>query len=477
MNIGASAFQRALVVVVVVVVVVLAWSIIRRRTTVRVNPRKPLPGTSEPGITAGLVARASAALVTIDEAITTAGEELGFAQAQFGLEATTAFEASLTAANASVRRAFALRQQLDDTSPENELRVRASAIEILQICAEVRSELEARSHEFDEMRDLQARASALLDDLRRQVVDAGGQVQAARLTLSGLAASYAPAALASVAGNPEQVEQLVEGIGATVNAGRTALDAGDRAAAVAAVRSGQAALAHAMGLLDAVSQAGEHLATARSRLTTGIASLNQDVVDASVLAPVDVQVQVLAASAKATVEDAQRASVGGDPLAALRAVTRAQSELAAQLAPYREQAARATAARRQLSDSLGHVTAQIGGVAEYIDAQRGAVGPEARTRLTEATRHAQRAEDLAGTDPVAALSEVRQAERLVGSAQSLAQQDAAGFDRLPRDRAGAGPGAAGGVVLGGILVDQLLRGHGHGHGHGRGFGGFGSGGC
>ena len=468
---GVLGLTPVLVVAVAALVVALAWVGLRalaRRHAADHRSRRRRGASQE---TSEVAARASASLVATDEAITAARQDLGFAQAQFGPEATATFEAALTAATASLSRAFVLRQQLDDTSPDNEAHIRATAVEILRMCAQIRTDVATHAHEFDALRDLQARAPELLDEVTRQAADAGERVRRARLTVTGLSGWYSPAALASVSGNPDLVERLVEGITSTVGVGRAALGVGDSAAALAAVRSSQAAVAQAASLLDAVDQAGEHLAAAASQLADSIAALEQDLADAAHLAPTDPQVQAQAAVATATAAQAQRAGADRDPVATLRAVAHAQSELSARLAPYRDQAERVAAARRQLTDVLGHATAQIGAVGEFIDARRGAVGPEARTRLADAARRARQAEDLSDSDPVAALSEARQADRLAGTAQNRAQQDVADFDEQQRGGGGGVLGGSGGAVLGGLLIDQLLR------GHGRGFGGYGRGGC
>ena len=477
---GAPGLTAVLLVVVSVVAVTLAWTGLRAAARRRGPARDRAPGLPHDQVagesTAALNARASASLVAIDDAITTSAQELGFAQAQFGLDATATFEVALTAARTSVSRAFLLRQQLDDAFPETEQQARAMATEIIRICSQVSADLDSHTHEFEALRDLQAHAPDLLDDVARQATEAGARVPAARVTLAGLSASYPATALASVSANPDQVERLVAGIASTVTAGRAALVAADRGAAVAAARSGQAALAQAMSLLDAVDQAGANLAAAGRRLASSIAALNQDMLDAARLAPTDPEVEAQVAAATATITAAQRAAADADPMETLRAVTRAQGELGARLAPYREQAEHAEAARKQLTDLLAHATAQIGAVGDYIDARRGAVGPEARTRLAEAARHAHQAQDLSGADPVQARSEATQADQLVTSAQVLAQQDVAEFEAQQRRDAGGPPGGSmggpGGMVLGGILIDQLLRGGGRGFG-----GGFGGGGC
>ncbi len=465
-----------LAVVLVVAVVLVTLRAASRRRDRRHRTVLGQGAAAEEAITAALSRRASAALVAIDDAIRASGEELAFAQAQFGQQATATFEVALREASTSVARAFALRQQLDDAFPESEPQARVMAAEILRICAQVNADLDSHAHEFDELRDLHARAPEMLDEVRRDVAEVEARIRAARLTLEALSASNPAGALASVSGNPDQAERLAAGIALTVAAGRSAVEKGDRAAAVAAARSGEAGLAQASRLLDAVEHAQENLTEARRQLTASIAALGLTVIDAARLAPSDPGVDAQVAAATAVISEGSDVGATGDPVAALNAVNQLQGELSSRLAPYRARSEQADAAQRQLVDLLGRTNAQIGAVGAYIDSRRGAVGPEARTRLSEATRHAQQAQEASSANPVQALSDATQASELVSSAQAIAQQDVAAFEaqqrRGPGGSAGGTAAGPGGMVLGGILIDQLLR------GGGRGFrGGFRGGGC
>ncbi len=176
--------------------------------------------------------------------------------------------------------------------------------------------------------------------------------------------------------------------------------------------------------------------------------------------------------ARQVITDATAARQGGDQLGALRRLTEAEAALDAALAPAREQADRLERARTQLASALGQVTSQIRSVSDFIETRRGAVGAEARTRLAEAARLAQEAERTSATDPAAALGVAQQAGQLAGSAQQLAEAD---VQRWQSQRSGPGGGTTS-MVLGGILLDQVLRGGIGGIGGGtRSRGGFGGG--
>ena len=430
--------------------------------------------------------RASSALVAIDDALKTSEQELGFAQAQFGLEATQEFQVALETGKQKVSQAFALRQQLDDDSPETEPQARTMMAQIITLCADVARSLDAESAQFDELRDLQSRAPEVLDAVERRAGEVEARVAPARSTLAALSATYPEAALASVSGNPDQALRLVANAREAVAAGRAALEGKDRASAVAHARAAENAVGQAVTLLDGVDSAGEVLAQAGQRLDVAVASITADIADAARLAPTDPAVSARAAQAQAAVADAQAARTGGDPIAALRRLTEAEAAIDAALAPLRERAEQAARAAALLRDTIGRVESQVRATNDFIETRRGAVGPEARTRLSEAIRHLGEARALQPTDPVRALATAQQADSLAQAAAQLAQRDASAWESQQNGPGMFGGGSGGGnnvggMVLGGILLDQILRGGGgggrrSGGGFGGGFGGGGFGG-
>lgn len=462
----------AALLAVLVVLVVIFFTVGRRDARQR---RRELPsGASDPAraehdaeSTASLRSRANASLVAIDDALTGWEQELGFAQAQFGSQATAPLESAVAAAKVSVARAFALRGELDDAAPSSEPRTRTVATEIVRICREVTRDLELHAHDFDSERAAQAKAPALLDGAARQGQGLGARNAAARASLEMLAHSYADAALAPVSAHPDLVDTLAGEAAASVATGRAALARADRTAAVAAARAAQSALAQATGLLDAVDRLPAQLEDAASHLGAAVTALCEEMAEAERLAPVDPAVTSATAAATAAITAAQQASSGSDPIGAVRVLTQRRAELTAVLAPLRERAEKAEKARARLADLLGHTNAQIGAVSAYIDTHRDAVGAEARTRLADAVRHAQRAQTLASSEPGDALTEANRAAQLVQGAQVQAEQDVSpSEEREPQGPDGAPSSSSGtaGMVLGGILIDQILRGRGRGRG-------------
>lgn len=434
--------------------------------------------------TAELDKRSSSALVRIDDAVRTSEQELGFAQAQFGPDATREFEQVLATAKQQVTEAFRLRQTLDDDIPDTEPQVRDTATRIIRTVAQVSAALDAQKQAFDELRDVESRAGDAIEAHAREAAALQTRVDTARATLQTLQTRYPATALASVVHNPDQARLLLDETGATLAQGRTALEQGDRATAVRYARAAEEALGQARVLLDAVDHAGTDLASAGPRLDAAIASITSDIADAQRLGPGRPEVAPRVVAAQAAITTAQSARTGaGDPLAALRTLTEAEAAIDAALAPLREARERADRARGLLDETLGRLRSALRATSDFVATRRGAVGPEARTRLAEAERWYRQAEDQAGTEPEAALESARRAEQLVADAQYLAQADVEQADAYryqstgQRGMGGGGLNGVGGMVLGGILLDSILRGGGGwGGGGGGGGGGFDGGG-
>lgn len=424
--------------------------------------------------------RAASALVAIDDAVRSSEEELGFAQAQFGEAATKEFATVLADGKAQVTEAFRLRQALDDSAPDTDEQKRAWSARIIELCAGVSSTLDAQKAEFDAMRDLEDHVEQALEAHVRAAGTQARRVGPARSTLKALGARYAPTALASVSSNVDQAELLLTEANQAIASGQGAVPT-SRSEAVGFARAAEAAIEQARRLIDAVEAAGPELAAAGARIDAGIASITSDLSDAARLAPGDMAVAGPATGARTAVETATAArSGGGDPLAALTALTRAEAALDAALAPMREREEQARRAAALLVETLGRLDSSINATYDYINTRRGAVGPEARTRLAEAQRLRDQAVTERADDPQRALGTAQRAQQFVDAAMSAAQQDveySRRDDDWPGSR-GGGNNNVGGMILGGLILGSILRGGGGGGGGwgGGGGGGFGGGG-
>lgn len=457
-------------------IAVLAGVLARRRT--------PAPVTASPDELAGLPTaeldrRSGSALVAIDDQLRSSEQELGFAQAQFGTDATKEFAAALVDGKAKATEAFRLRQALDDNVPDTDPQRRAWTTQILKLCAEVSAALDAQKTAFDDMRHLEDHVEQALDDHAQAADGLTQRLGPARATLKALATQYHPDALASVVQNPDHAEQLISDVSDSIEAGRKAAATPDhRGEAVGYARAAEAALDHAKTLLDAVDSAGADLAAADQRIDAAIASITSDLSDAARLAPGDPGVASQAQVAQQAVQTASAVRGGtGDPLAALRGLTSAEAALDASLAPMREREEQARRALVLLDQTLGRLDSAISAATDFINTRRGVVGPEARTRLAEGQRLRDEALAQRATDPVSALPVAQQAQQYVDDAIRAARQDVDN-NQPPWGGGpmGGGRSNVGGMVLGGLILGSILRGGGGGGGGWGGGGGFGGGG-
>ena len=440
--------------------------------------------------------RAAAALVGIDDALKTSEQELGFARAELGADATRDFEVILARATGDVRQAFAIRQALDaDTQPavslattpdadavgsdaadtegtrpaetasaeadpaeaEHDADRRARLARVIELCESAADTLDARTRAFDDLRRLQQRAPEVLSDVVDREPEVAGRVAAARATLEELAGTYPASTLAMVSGNPEQAELLLQNAKEAVAAGRAALEAGQKAVTVAHARGAQNALGQAVMLLDAVDATAVHLEEAVGQLDKSIASLTQDVAWARTVEG-DFRVTLARTAAQASLKHVEVTREGGDPLAGLQRIAAAEASLDAALAGTRDATEVKARASALLRDTLGRVDEQLRQTADFVATRRGAVGATARTRLAEAVRLADAARSLQPTDPAGALGEAQRASTLVQEAARLARADAdavvaADAAEPVSDGADANGPITGGMMLGGILLD------------------------
>ncbi|KGM08943.1 methanol dehydrogenase, partial [Cellulomonas bogoriensis 69B4 = DSM 16987] len=250
--------------VLLVVGVVVIGGVLAARSLSRKPSGGQAAGAAQGEPTPVLRQRAGSALVAVDDVLRSADQELGFAQAQFGADVTAEFEQTLVWAREQVTEAFHLNQELEDSTPEPQVREHSSRI--LQVCEQVTGRLQEQTARFDELRDLQARAPEALDQLQERARSLDGRVEQARVVLEQLQRRYPAGSLASVGQNPDQVRALLEEVHAGVGQGREALGREDRGTAVAYARAAESALDQCTTLLDAVDRAGPALAEAGQRL-------------------------------------------------------------------------------------------------------------------------------------------------------------------------------------------------------------------
>ncbi|MGK8525217.1 TPM domain-containing protein [Nocardia asteroides] len=403
-----------------------------------------------------LDARSREALVEIDNAIRTSGEELDLATGEFGATATTPFRTALDNAKAAAAEAFAIRQRLDDAIPETPDEQRSMLVDLIATVGRADRELDAQVAEFDAMRDLLLDASARLDALTRDVVEVTARTPDSEAELSRLAAIHPAGVLAPIRDNVRMARERVAFAEQNIDAGRSALTrpVGEQGGAVAAIRCAEAAIVQARALLDAVDNASSAIQQARDGLPAVLEDLRRDIDSAAELSGHGgADLAHAHAAARSALEKAT-STAGTDPLGAFHDAVTADATLDRAIAAATDRKLAAEDLRRRLDRALADAHARIGAAADYVGTRRGGVDAEARTRLSEARRNLDQAQRLSAGDPAEALRRARTAAELAGRALHAAQASVRAWEAQRAPSVGAHTGA----VLGGILLEGLLRG-------------------
>jgi predicted nucleic acid-binding Zn-ribbon protein len=459
--------------------------------------------------TANLARVANAQLIAADDRIRAAEQETGFVEAEFGESEADPFRAAIAEAKPELRAAFALRQRLDDSDPEDPPTREAMLNQIIEASKRANAALDAQAERIEQLRSLQRDAPAILAALPAQIEPIEARLPAAEQTLAGFAA-YAESAWVAVKGHATEARKGLAGAREAIARGNAAV-ATDRARAAREIVTAQRGIAGAAALLDAVDKLATSLRDAAAGLEGELDAATQDLADARAAmesAP-EIDPQAYSDRLAQVRADIDSARVGAsarplDPLAAAKAASaarRAAAELEADVRADAEQAARFAAA---VSSSINAAQAEVDRAADFIATRRTGVGRRARTRLAEAERLLEQALALYETDPKNAMARAQRADKLAGEAYTLATHDFARWDAGRGGPAGGGAGSGSdvaGAILGGIIGGILSGGGrgnhagwggsswgspggggggggwgGGGHGVGGSFGGFGGGG-
>lgn len=374
-----------------------------------------------------LARAANVSLVHADDLVQDATDELGFAIAQFGESATRDFASALATSRRQLSDAFALQQKLDDFEPDSAAERTRWTQQIVQLAEEATVRLNNQARNFTARRGAERNAPQQLDELRRRLDRVADRVAGGTSTLARLGRSYSAAALAAISDNPARASAALAA--AVVSADAAAERLGEAAALPVAeqLQAAEHSLFQATQLLDAVE-------TGEDALHRGFANLQQalDAAAAELAATRALrdgheesgtsaalnQVIATAASVHAALAAPGRTS---DPAADLVALETAMNGLDSMRSEARNRQLRLDNARTALVGAKLTARSQITLTRDFVDAHRGRVKAEARTRLAEAER--QLALAVAESDPVTALDTARRAMTLATDADALARYD------------------------------------------------------
>lgn len=376
-------------------------------------------------------------LLRADEIVSMARDELAFAQASFGQVRTQSFSELISAGEQALTEAFRIQSSLGLLTAAKKSEAARTILSLLS--QRIPPIVEAQKG-FVTQRDAQAsveiraaRVQELAGELRKQL-----PVVAEKLR--SLSLEYSAEALRTVAVVPEQVGPLLS---SAEQAGERALASAssERAVAVQAIETAERALRLAQAHVDSVFAFDSSVERSLDALSAGIGSLTADLGDVESLRADTAAFAPLVAAARQAIEAAHLARDGqGNPVEALSALTQAEADIDAALAPLRE--AREVRERSQVTadryiEAAHHAIRQ----ARHVSSSAGNwdSGHERRSfavrqRLREAEQLLSEAESLRVSDPDKA---IEKADRAASLARQATHSDGNGVQGLPGGFAGS----------------------------------------
>jgi len=421
------------------------------------------------GQDADLQRRAGAALVAADERIRLVTDELAFAEAELGTEATQPLREALSAVTHHLGEAFQLNQLNHDHIPDTAEELRTRNARIIQLCEWAEDLIEERTAALADRISRARQAPQVLAGVQQDISALRERLVPARATIDRLAARYARTALRRVDGNPAEAEQL---IGFAEHSARIAAErraAGQREPANTALEAATESVRRARTLLDAVDSFEIEALRAESTLGAVVEDSRHDLI-AVHGEPQTPEVRAAAQNLEKALASLPPAGVNTDPFAQLTILREANGALDAAVAAARERAAHPIPSADQVRNAIDDADRQLAVARDLIGGHRGWIGAEARTRQSEAERIREDLVRLVGADAVLgaraveerhreqALALARRAGYLAAEALQLAQGDidAARPQAGGWDVGGPRGGNAMGGILGGLIVGSIL---------------------
>jgi uncharacterized membrane protein YgcG len=444
----------------------LAWRGLRQRGTAGTLAGAG-PATPPPPDPAALARQANALLIAIDERIRDASQETDFAEAQYGADAAAPFRTAVAEARDELAAAFAVRQRLDDDTPEDEPTRVSMLKEIIDRTTRAQSRLDNETERIRELRDLERDAPNTLVELPARIEAVEDRLDATETTMTDLR-RYAQAVWAPVRGNLEEARKGLAGARTAVTVGSQAAASDDRSAVAVATRTALEGITGAGQLLDAVGQLATSVQEAVRRVPVELGEAERDLGEATSAASSQVtpdatetrrqaETALSAARSAATAEPA-------DPITALRLATEAHRLADEALLKARDAALAAVRRHAAATSTIQTATAEVDRAAMFIASRRRGVGEVARTRLAEAQRHLATASGLLATDVAAAQNEGQRALTLAQDAYRQAQDDFSDWDQggpgwgQRRSSGGDQTAEVLGSILGGVIGGVLSGG-------------------
>lgn len=426
-----------------------------RRSRGAGTAQTPAQAANMPGMSvAETVTLANRQLLSADEQVRSAADELDFARAQFGIAATDEFARTLEAARAAVARGFERQKQMEDATGDAEKRSMASAI--MRDLGENMNPLSAVQAAFEQRRSEQATLPSRITEASERLVEQRGDLERATAELAAIAGIYPAQMLTSLQDNPEQAHALLETAASAIEAAKQAVDT-DRALAESTLDTAHRALMMAKHQTDAIFSAKSDLDAIRDRLGAAIGSISADLADVTSLRAEPAVFDPLVADARAAIAEGQAALMNNcDPLAALEHLRTSEANIDAALAPLRSQRENAEKARANAQAQISLAETAFERAERYVQGRRGAIDLSVRSTLHDSEQSLKAARAAISSDPAKAsalASDARaRADRVLATPlPNAADSWNAGYSGRPTS-----PGSSIGSSLGEALLWSIL---------------------
>ena len=398
-------------------------------------------------------------LLSADEQVRTATDELNYARAQFGLNSTDEFARAIEAGKAAVSRGFSAQAQMNSaTAPAEQLRL---ATAIMQDLGANMNPLSTIQASFATKRAEQASLPERIAEARERLAEELTDLERAKSELASISTLYPAQMLASLQDNPEQAAALL-------TSARSALDTAeasaptDRAHAASALDTALRALTMANHQTDAIFSAKSDLDAIRDRLVSAISSISSDITDVNELNTDPAVFNPLVADAHAAIAEAQAALANtGDPLAALEHLRMSEATLDAALEPLRTKEEAYEKARTAAEAQISLAESAVSQAERYVQGRRGAIDLDLRSTLNNAETALSTARRSLEDDPEAASTHAMNARTLADSVMATPIQNFGGSWGQPT----TGNGSYTGSSLGDFLLWSTLFSNSGSHHH------------
>ncbi|GAA1758681.1 hypothetical protein [Agromyces humatus] len=425
-----------------------------------------------------LAKRAGVALVAADERVRVTTDELIFAEAELGPDATKELREALTAVRQHMGDAFRLNQLNHDEIPDTAEELRTRNARIVQLCEWAEDVLDERTSVLADKIARARRAPEIIAGVRGDIVLLRARIPHARDTVERLAVRYAPEALAQVQVNPAEAEQLLGFAEHSAGVAERRREAGQREQANLALEASTESVRRAATLLDAVETFEVESLRAESTLSAIVEDSRGDIAVA-LREPHSPGVATAIGELQAALASLPTAGVNTDPFAQLNRLREANAGLDAAIAAARERAARPIPPLEHVRHAIDDADRQLAVASDVIAGHRGWIGADARTRLAEAERIRVDLDRYLGTSAAAAtvigddhreqsMAMARRVAYLASEALQLAQRDInSSRPQDPGQWGGPGWGGGGrrgggsdmmGGILGGLVIGSILDG-------------------